>query len=636
MNRLRNTFFTVFYGVLAYCLLSCNSNPQKDTAAHPGNEDDSGYLALILSFDTLPPPLVTDKIDSVLKRFAPVISKEEDPYYHYFKGHYYRMQKKADSALYYHRKSLDLGGGNNLEILNEYSVLYNTLDGMGIAHSDYVTSLLTVISKAEKYNSLFTYRLYDLLAKSYFNNMNLEKAKEYTLLYFQHHPLKKNRVIAQRYHDICFMIARALFDGDGMQKHLDSSRQLAIIIGDSIALMRSYENEAQFQSLTGQYAASVVSNRKYFQYLKEKGELKTFAFNNLATSFARNKEVDSAIYYYKEGILWGEQNDKGANLFNLYAGLRKGYESKGDFRNAYINLDSVLQINHRNSISIQAEKIEEIHTRYETEKKDQAIALLETTNGLNKKIILQQRWIFAAAGLLLLIVVLFIYNTYRRRLLVEKNEKLLVQNQRLILEQKTRQIQLNPHFIYNAIANLQGLISSDKKKEANAYLVSFSKLMRNILELNRHNLVPLADELASVENYIQLQQMRYEYAFDYQIDNLTMDTEAVFIPPMLLQPFVENSIEHGFKNIDYKGLLTIRIQQLGEQLHIVIRDNGAGSQPGLSAPSGKKSLSRIITQERLDLLFNTEKQKAWFASSPLNEQEGKGFLVEIYIPLLTE
>jgi hypothetical protein len=245
----------------------------------------------------------------------------------------------------------------------------------------------------------------------------------------------------------------------------------------------------------------------------------------------------------------------------VYGGLNETYWSMGDCQNAHIALDSVLQIYARNTEAIQATKIEQIHTRYETEKKDQAIASLQTTNALNEKIITQQRWIFAAAGLLLLIVLLFMYNLYRRRLLTEKNENLLLENKRMALEQKTRQMQLNPHFIYNAIANLQGLIGGGKKQEANAYLVSFSQLMRNVLELNRHEMISLEDEITSLKNYIELQQMRFANMFDYRIDVQNLDTEAIMIPPMLLQPFVENAIEHGFKNIGYKGQLQISFRR---------------------------------------------------------------------------
>lgn len=276
--------------------------------------------------------------------------------------------------------------------------------------------------------------------------------------------------------------------------------------------------------------------------------------------------------------------------------------------------------------------MEELHTQYQTAKKDQAIVGLQLNNELNKKVITQQRWIFVVICILLAIIAISIYSAYRQKLLREKNEKLLIENKRLLLEQKTRQMQLNPHFIYNAIANLQGLIRSDKKTEANAYLLAFSKLMRNILELNRHDLIPLDDEINSLKNYIKLQQMRFENMFEYSVDTGNLDIESLLIPPMLLQPFVENSVEHGFKSIGHKGNLTIRFRQEQTQLIITIDDNGAGKKVETYSPPEKESLSRIIIQERLDILFNKTDRQAYFEAGP--KPQGMGFLVIVSIPLL--
>jgi hypothetical protein len=617
--------------LLIASLFSCNNRDEKTAPVKHQVVSEHDYIQALLAMDTLPMPRRIEQISLMLEEFDST-EYPGNPYYNYLQGYILQLENEPDSALIYYR-NMKLDELSGLSILKEYAILASTTNEADIADSELMATIMHVIAKAEKTNNPFTYRLYDLLARFYYRNQNSEKAAAYTHLYYKNHPFKDQITVRQRYHALLFILAVRNTDTETMRVHLDSCRKLALQINDSLTLMRTYEGESQLQALTGHHAEAVKGYRKYFQYLKRNGLLDIVAFNNMAKMVLDNNEPDSAIHYFKEAIRWAKENVPTADLVGIYGGLNETYWSMGDCRNAHIALDSVLKIYARNTEAIQATKIEQIHTRYETEKKDQAIASLQTTNALNEKIITQQRWIFAAAGLLILIVLLFMYNLYRRRLLTEKNEKLSLENKRMALEQKTRQMQLDPHFIYNAIANLQGLIGGGKKQEANAYLVSFSRLMRNILELNRHEMISLEDEITSLKNYIELQQMRFADMFDYRVDVQDLDTEAIMIPPMLLQPFVENAIEHGFKNISYKGQLQITFRLDAQQLHIDISDNGVGIEEQPKNLSGKTSLSRIITQERLDILFNTGSRKAWFETHT-NAAFGKGTEVNIYIPVL--
>lgn len=572
-------------------------------------------------------------MDSVLKSIK-IADIENELYFNYFSGYNYFLRNKPDSAIvYFDRMGVSLESGE-WGILKQYQELSILINQQGTVASDLAIRILNVIKQAETSNSPFTYRLYDLLAKAYYNNHNTEKAKEYTDLYYKHHPFKSHPMIAQRYHDISFMLAEARKDTLAMRQSLDSSRSLAIHIKDSIALMRTYDYESQLYALKGQTGEALNKSRAFFEYFSRHNMLSTYWFNNLATSFNKDGQIDSAIYYYNKGIQWSSQFDPNISLLPFYNGLRDMYKIKGDYKNAMLASDSALQIYTRNTTKIQNEKIEAIHTEYQTEKKDQLIEALNTTNALNRKIIFQQRWIFISVAVLLAILGLYLYNNYKRKILKEKNDKLQIENKRLILEQKTSQLQLNPHFIYNAIANLQGLISSDNKTKANNYLVSFSKLMRNFLELNRNEYITLSEEIGSLKNYMHLQQMRFEDKFEYDINTGEVDVDAVMIPPLLLQPFVENSIEHGFKNINHYGMLRIDFNTNADQLYIRIIDNGAGLQHGQTQPiTPKKSLSRVIIQERLDVLFNQMEKKAWFETS--TRKDLSGWVTEITIPLIT-
>lgn len=617
--------------VLLMIGMSCRHTSPDERLLSVSNE--APYLNIALSVDTLNTFQRLALMDSVLKGIR-IADIENELYFNYFSGYNYFLKNKPDSAvLYYDRMDISLKSGE-WAILKQYQELSILINQQGTIASDLVIRILNVIKQAETSNSLFTYRLYDLLAKTYYNNHNIKKAKEYTDRYYKYHPFKSHPIIAQRYHDISFMLAVSGQDTLAMRQSLDSSRSLALHIKDSIALMRTYDYESQLYSLKGQTKEALGRSRAFFDYFSRHDMLSTYWFNNLATSFNKDGQIDSAIYYYNKGIQWSGQFDPNVSLLPFYNGLRDMYKIKGDYKNAMIASDSALQVYTRNTAKIQNEKIEAIYTQYQTEKKDQLIVALNTTNALNRKIIFQQRWIFISIAILLIIMGLFLYNNSKRKILKEKNDRLQIENKKLILEQKINQMQLNPHFIYNAIANLQGLISSDNKKNANNYLVSFSKLIRNFLELNRNEYITLSEEIGSLKNYINLQQMRFENKFEYNIDTGDVDVETTMIPPLLLQPFVENSIEHGFKNIDHYGMLSIHFNTNPNHLCITIIDNGAGLQPQearLITP--KKSLSKVIIQERLDVLFNQKEKKAWFETST---REGlSGWVVQINIPLIT-
>lgn len=158
---------------------------------------------------------------------------------------------------------------------------------------------------------------------------------------------------------------------------------------------------------------------------------------------------------------------------------------------------------------------------------------------------------------------------YQRRKL--KYEKASLQGQQRLLRS-----QMNPHFTFNTLAAIQSNMEKNPK-EASNYLMKFSRLLRLILENSMQNYVQLEKELESLRKYLDLQLLRFPNTFTYSIDLQGLEEdEFIFIPPMLMQPFVENSIEHGFKGIDYIGHLKLNLELKGEYLAFELIDNGIG------------------------------------------------------------
>ncbi|PPK88666.1 YXYXY domain-containing protein [Neolewinella xylanilytica] len=209
------------------------------------------------------------------------------------------------------------------------------------------------------------------------------------------------------------------------------------------------------------------------------------------------------------------------------------------------------------------------------------------------------------AGVLLLsgILVLGFY-VYHRRLLKQQlaiRDGLQRQNDLLRLEQQARQLQMNPHFLFNALNGIRGLVD---RTEAREQLSRFAALMRGILHNSRQETITLAEELATLEQYLKMEQFCQPRPFTYRIETAEgLDPEEVALPPMLLQPFVENAILHGFGGLDREGSLLLRFFLRGRRCHVEIQDNGVGRHAAEkrreTRSPGHKSVAVGITRDRI-------------------------------------
>jgi ligand-binding sensor domain-containing protein/two-component sensor histidine kinase len=191
----------------------------------------------------------------------------------------------------------------------------------------------------------------------------------------------------------------------------------------------------------------------------------------------------------------------------------------------------------------------------------------------------------------------------------EKNEKLNLEKSVIELEQKALRLQMNPHFIFNSLNSIQGLIAKEDAKTARLYLSKFSKLMRQTLENSREMMITLADEISALENYLDIEKFTHENRFDYKIES-EVETEDFLIPPLVIQPFAENAIIHGLMPKGTGGQLLIRFAKDGDDLLVEIWDNGVGRKAAAANKAQRsnyhKSAGLEVTQERLDLLNGAE------------------------------
>lgn len=262
----------------------------------------------------------------------------------------------------------------------------------------------------------------------------------------------------------------------------------------------------------------------------------------------------------------------------------------------------------------------EIQTRYESARKDDEILRLSQQNEIKELRLFRNSWLMIGLlGMMILIVLLAIALIRQNRL--RSNHRALLFQQRLL------RTQMNPHFLFNTLTSIQHYIINKDSTMASDYLGRFSKLVRQILNNSALEFIPLEDEISSIENYLDLQKLRFRNMFDYTIViDENIDAESVLVPPMLAQPFIENAIEHGFKYQDEKGKLKIDIRLNGNLIRVTIEDNGIGRKQAQEIHRqqnrGHTSMSTTITRERLQVLKKRTHQKTHIHISDLTDENG--------------
>lgn len=635
-TRCSNVFWTCLaFTFFLLSLYSCNSKQTNIEEVSSDVQLDS------IAKQTLLKAMIRSEVenkavnDSLIKAYEKTEDYENNIYYWTSKASKYYYGFKNDSLL---RKveSIDIPKSKPDEwVLKQALLLKSKSSYMDINSSEVLGAMIKARNEAEKLKSVFIYRLDNLIAMSYYTNNDSENSLKYLELYKSGYPYAGHPRYRQVYYDIRFMLSLNLPGNPGTKDFLDSCQSLAIELNDTLALMRSYDFEAQWLLRNGKKQEALDKARIFFQYASEtKNYTNLKRYYNFSNLFLVNNQPDSAIKYIKEGFQLdslSQANTK--DLDGIYYVLGEAYAMKGDFKRAYEYGRKEINTFRKSTETIQKTAIAELTARYDAEKKDEAISALQANNDLNDKLIVQQRWTFIIFLVLAAFVAYFVFNSYKQKLFKAEHERLRLSNKQLLLEQKNRQNQLNPHFIYNSIANLQGLISTDRKQEANQYLVTLTKVIRDMLELNRKDFIPIDKEIRSLENYVNLQQMRFSHSFDFKVETGELEIDNILIPPMLIQPFVENAIEHGLMNLEQQGRLTVEFVQDNKTLRIKIVDNGKGGV-GFSTKSGEKeSLSQVITQERIELLYGRDPEIAGLKIYPHFNPDGTGYKVEIYLPL---
>ena len=255
----------------------------------------------------------------------------------------------------------------------------------------------------------------------------------------------------------------------------------------------------------------------------------------------------------------------------------------------------------------------------------------------------QATWFKIFVILLILVMFYLVYQIKIRQIKREEKIKTEFQHKIAEVEMQALRAQMNPHFIFNSLNSINNFILKNESELASDFLTKFSRLVRQVLSNSRNKLVSLEDEFAALKLYIELEQLRFNHKFSYRVDiDHYLDVNLVLIPPLLIQPYVENAIWHGLMNKESEGHISIRAYQDNEKLFFEILDDGIGRKKAAEYKSrfgiAKKSLGMDITSDRIAILNKMFKMEASFEILDLYDcnQQASGTKVLISIPVITK
>ncbi|MBX2992414.1 MAG: tetratricopeptide repeat protein [Bacteroidetes bacterium] len=437
---------------------------------------------------------------------------------------------------------------------------------------------------------------------------------------------------ALEYHHRALLLNRSLNSKKGVANNLNSIGVIYNGIGNYTKALEYLEKSLKLYEELGDRSAQAVTlyeiGKTYRMapegFLVERGIPASMRYTKAIAFQQRSAQLSAEIgSVHRESFAWEE--------------LSIAYEAQGEFSKALTAFKKAVELRDSVASERSRSQIEVKAAQYEFEKRE---ALLKAEHNKREELAfeklkqqrIQNNSIMGGVAILLIAgVSSFLF--YKKRTEADQRRKEAEFRMQVTeTEMKALRSQMNPHFIFNSLNSISDFISKHDIKSADYYLTKFAKLMRLILEHSEKKEVPLADDLKALELYMQLEAMRLNNKFVYEVHvDGSIDKEATLVPPLLLQPFVENSIWHGIAHKDGSGRIKVRIERQNGSINCIVEDNGVGRKGQSLVPEGdkKQSYGIKITKARIDILNQIKQADATVELSDLAE----GTRVEVKLPL---
>ncbi len=409
----------------------------------------------------------------------------------------------------------------------------------------------------------------------------------------------------------------------------------------------SYYSKAEklFKTIGNTRGAALLENYWGDYYLKTKAEDKaeahykkalemyesiqnkfgaSLALYNLGTLYFQQGKYEQAMPLATKSLSYAKEMGVLDQLFHseklmsdIYGNQNQPALSLQHYKNYIIARDS---LNTMES----TKKFDRVEMDFEYQKKE---ALFQEKNKREHLML-----IFSIVGMLLTIGLIFlVINRYQVK------RRLTLQKEVAEYEQKALHLQMNPHFVFNCLGSISSFIVQNGTDSALKYLSKFSKLMRLTLEYSKDALIPIDREIESLQNYLELEQLRFHDKFEFKIQSSDSVEFNMGLPPLLIQPFVENAILHGVVPKEGSGMIVIDFDVENDQLVCTIWDDGIGITKSAAIKENSmkahKSMALEITKKRLEIMEATISKSAQIEIKELQENnEVTGTKVTLRLP----
>ena len=554
----------------------------------------------------------------------------------------------ADVYMYW--KQFDLGISNyKISLQNKYNVnVQLKLAEAYYKNKDYTNSLKTY--KAIKPNTVSNNYYQLVVLNEGMGDVYIE-TKQYDLAiksYKKGLQIAQKHLIVPKVTDLNSKIGQA-YNVSGQQQEANTYFENSLNLASQENKQRAIKEKvtvADFQNDNQDYGNEIQLRKEALEFIEDyEADTDSIAENESAftpqkqnykigNAYYLQKDYANAIPYLEKSI---EEADSKADLVvkkDAFRKLSETHRDAGDYDKAletykeYQEVVDLLYLKMEQEISQAtrfSKSIVEQQNRINSLESDRALnqSNYQLTEERNKR---QELIIYSLFGgvVLLLITAYFMYKYIKQQKLANN-----------LLALKSLRSQMNPHFIFNALNSVNSFIASNDERTANKYLSDFSQLMRSVLENSEEDFIPLQKEIELLELYTQLEHFRFKDKFDYNITvENNVDVHDFQIPPMLLQPYIENAVWHGLRYKETKGQLLINIKQLRkDEIIITITDDGIGREKSkaIKTDNQKKQNSKGMTniKERVAILNEMYKDKVDVHIEDYNTEGDIGTKVEV-------
>jgi tetratricopeptide (TPR) repeat protein len=412
---------------------------------------------------------------------------------------------------------------------------------------------------------------------------------------------------------------------------------------DTVSLLNTLQERANILGNMDRREEKISTLQRSIDVRKQQNDIAGQSDDNLEISkvLLEQEMLDDAINYLEESIELSEKTGKTETRMEALKSLSSVYDQSGNFNMAFSVYKDYVEAAEKSALAREQKILSNLELMQSLTQRLQRIDMLENQRLLSEKTIdllrkeqliteksmKQQRFIilFLTLGILLLIAATYlVYRSSRQK---------RVANQLLAL--RSLRSQMNPHFIFNALNSVNSYISKSDERSANKYLSDFSRLMRAVMENSKHDFVTLSSEIEIIELYLKLEHHRFKDKFDYSFAvDPQIDLDTMQIPPMLIQPYIENAVWHGLRYKEEKGYLKVVLSN-GDHLQVIVEDNGIGRKKSLELKTKNQQVTKSTglknINNRLAIINQVHKTNLKVCIEDLDKEDQTGTRVTIDI-----